>query len=59
MIAVVSCTRRLDVDEFRRRDVGLDLFELGRRRRRLVDLLGFVDLGDLYGGNDFLNQLAG
>ena len=53
------CRRRLDVDEFRRRHVGFDFFELGRRRRRLVDVLGLVDLRNFDRRNNRLHQLAG
>src|SRR5271166_4310295 len=51
--------RRLNVHEFRRRHEGLDFLELRRRRRRLVDVLGLVDLRDFYRRYDFLIELAG
>ncbi len=59
VIALVSACGSLDVDEFRRRNVGLDFFELGRRRRRLVDVLGFFDLGNFHRRNNLLDELSG
>ena len=40
--------RRLNVDELGRGHIGFDFFELGRGRRRFVDVFGFVDLGDFH-----------
>ena len=58
VIALVS-RRGLNVDEFRRRNVGLDFFELGGRGRRLVDVFGFFDLRNFDRRNYLLDQLAG
>jgi hypothetical protein len=48
--------RSLNVDEFGRRNVGFDFFELGRGRGRFVDIFWFVDLGDLHRRDDRLRQ---